>query len=116
VERIGNHARVWEYDGAHKCMECHAQWGALPGHPQMPERCDEKPHEARTPRTDAALLDTKLKHNFPNASFVHADFARQLERELAAAIDRERLANMRADQAEEARDASDRSAPDAPGR
>ena len=35
---------------------------------------------------------------------VSADFARQLERELSAAIERERLANMRADQAEEARD------------
>lgn len=38
-----------------------------------------------TPRTDAALLDAKLKHVFPNASFVHADFARQLERESGVA-------------------------------
>ena len=40
MERIGNHARVFEYDGAYKCMECQAQWGALTGKPQMPERCE----------------------------------------------------------------------------
>lgn len=39
-----------------------------------------------TPRTDAALLDAFLKHSFPNASFVHADFANQLERELAQRV------------------------------
>ena len=27
------HKRVHEYDGAHKCLDCGAQWGALPGHP-----------------------------------------------------------------------------------
>ena len=39
MEIIGNHARVWQYDGAYKCLDCQAQWGALPGHPKMPENC-----------------------------------------------------------------------------
>ena len=42
-------------------------------------------------RTNAALLDAKLKHSLPNASFVHADFARQLEHELAAMTKLNRL-------------------------
>ena len=33
------HKRVHEYDGAHKCLDCGAQWGALPGHPKEPEHC-----------------------------------------------------------------------------
>lgn len=33
------HHRVYEYDGAFRCLNCKAQWGALPGKPTMPERC-----------------------------------------------------------------------------
>jgi hypothetical protein len=35
----GPHGRVFEYDGAMKCLDCHAEWGALPGHPLMPVVC-----------------------------------------------------------------------------
>ena len=31
--------RVFEYDGAFQCLNCHAEWGALPGHPVMPAVC-----------------------------------------------------------------------------
>jgi hypothetical protein len=31
--------RVFEYDGAFQCRDCHAEWGALPGHPIMPTVC-----------------------------------------------------------------------------
>src|SRR5262245_22855187 len=39
---------------------------------------------APTPRTDAALVSAFLESKWPNASFVHADFARTLERALVA--------------------------------
>lgn len=42
MERIDGHLRVWEYDGAYKCLDCQAQWGALTGHPTMPELCERK--------------------------------------------------------------------------
>lgn len=54
------HKRVFEYDGAFRCLDCGAEWGALPGHPVMPERCDRKPadqppSEGASPRVDAAF-------------------------------------------------------------
>lgn len=36
---IGSHKRVFEYDGAHECLDCKARWGAFPGNPQMPISC-----------------------------------------------------------------------------
>jgi hypothetical protein len=33
------HKRVYEYDGAFKCLDCRAKWGALPGKPTMPPTC-----------------------------------------------------------------------------
>jgi hypothetical protein len=33
------HARVFEYDGAFRCLTCRAQWGALPGRPTEPPTC-----------------------------------------------------------------------------
>lgn len=35
----GPHKRVYEYDGAMNCLDCHALWGALPGKPEMPTLC-----------------------------------------------------------------------------
>ena len=34
------HKRVFEYDGAFHCLDCNAEWGALPGNPKMLEYCD----------------------------------------------------------------------------
>lgn len=40
METLGNHARVFHYDGAFKCLDCQTQWGALSDpEPQMPEEC-----------------------------------------------------------------------------
>lgn len=42
--------RPVEYDGAYKCIDCGAMWGALPGHPNEPKTCNvaapavEAPH------------------------------------------------------------------------
>lgn len=36
---MSEHARVYEYDGALRCHDCDAAWGALPGNPTMPETC-----------------------------------------------------------------------------
>jgi len=33
------HLPVFEYDGAFKCFDCGATWGALPDHPEMPATC-----------------------------------------------------------------------------
>jgi len=49
VSPKGPHQRVWEYDGAFKCMDCKAQWGCLGGNPQIPATC-----EAGTPETPSA--------------------------------------------------------------
>lgn len=38
----GNHKRIWEYEGAFKCLDCQAKWGALSGRPTMPEVCDTR--------------------------------------------------------------------------
>ncbi len=35
------HARVFEYDGAFKCLDCDGRWGVLPGNPEMPEECKD---------------------------------------------------------------------------
>lgn len=35
----GPHERVFEYDGAFQCLNCHAEWGALPGKPVMAVSC-----------------------------------------------------------------------------
>lgn len=52
-EQIGNHKRVWEYDGAYRCLDCKAQWGALTGHPTMPELCKSEPIHADKPSDEA---------------------------------------------------------------
>ena len=46
---IGNHKRVMEYDGAYRCGECKAKWGALPGYPKMPEECETTAADRSTP-------------------------------------------------------------------
>lgn len=33
------HDCVYNYDGAFFCYTCRAEWGALPGHPEMPKEC-----------------------------------------------------------------------------
>jgi hypothetical protein len=33
---FGPHKRVFEYDGAFKCLNCHSSWGALSGAPRTP--------------------------------------------------------------------------------
>ena len=40
---IGQHKRVFEYDGAFKCLDCQAGWGALRGAAPMPAECVPKP-------------------------------------------------------------------------
>lgn len=47
------HLKVFEYDGAFKCLACHREWGALPGKPSMPEEC-KKTAEERFPGGDMA--------------------------------------------------------------
>ena len=39
MEEVGNHKRVYEYDGAFKCLDCQTMWGALPNRPKMPDEC-----------------------------------------------------------------------------
>ena len=46
---VNNHKKVSKYDGSFKCLHCGARWGALPGHPKMPELCDK--------RTDVVTLE-----------------------------------------------------------
>lgn len=53
-EREPAHRRVTEYDGAYWCLDCGAQWGALPGKPQMPARCSAAP---TSPPASAAPAD-----------------------------------------------------------
>ena len=36
---VPTHQRVHEYDGAFECLDCGAQWGALPGNPKEPAQC-----------------------------------------------------------------------------
>lgn len=49
------HSRVSEYDGAFRCIDCLAQWGALPGEPVMPSVCDvEALLRARRQRAESA--------------------------------------------------------------
>ena len=36
---VPTHQRVHEYDGAFECLDCGAQWGALPGNPKEPFHC-----------------------------------------------------------------------------
>lgn len=60
-----NHKRVFEYDGAFKCLDCEARWGAFPGKPKMPEEC--------APKAELAQLRTEnenLKLHFDNC---HSD-------------------------------------------
>lgn len=90
------HERVCEYDGAFRCLDCGAKWGALPGRPVMPALCLDRKSPAiatgieaevcaETPRTDER--NRKLANQFPGDScYVFADFARTLERELQTAI------------------------------
>jgi hypothetical protein len=35
------HKSIHEYDGAFKCLNCGAKWGALPGNPVMPLVCNK---------------------------------------------------------------------------
>ena len=38
-ETASPHQHIVGYDGAFHCLDCQAEWGALPGNPQMPDRC-----------------------------------------------------------------------------
>ena len=49
----GNHKRVWEYDGAFKCLDCQSKWGALPNAlPAPPIACVHKREERRFGKPD----------------------------------------------------------------
>lgn len=39
INSVGPHRRMWEYDGAYKCLDCQAKWGVLDGQPSMPLIC-----------------------------------------------------------------------------
>jgi len=65
-----------------------------------------EPQPSDTPETDSVHYGCALYESDVERYRDMAEHARQLERELNAAVDRERLANMRADQAEEAREAA----------
>lgn len=41
---FGPHEKVFEYDGAFRCLRCHSAWGALPGKPKMPDLCTTNDH------------------------------------------------------------------------
>lgn len=42
----GPHARVFEYDGAYRCLDCGGLWGAVSGRPPVPKLCVKQYLEA----------------------------------------------------------------------
>ena len=68
---VGNHARVWEYDGAFKCLDCQVHWGALPGHPQMPENCVCSESDQEDVRAQVEGIATLLKASIPPGKDIH---------------------------------------------
>lgn len=62
------HQRVVEYDGAFRCLDCGAMWGAVPGRPTEPETCQRAP----TPSPQGArewecLTDGKSLVDWPHS-------------------------------------------------
>lgn len=58
------HKRVFDYDGSFRCLDCGAQWGALPGNPVEPTECVILSAQP-TLRTD--LFFSMLLHTNPSA-------------------------------------------------
>ena len=54
------HQRVHEYDGAHECLDCGAQWGALPGNPKEPEHCAAPAKNGSVPEGFSSLAEATL--------------------------------------------------------
>ena len=53
---FGHHVRVFDYDGAMRCFDCEAQWGALPDKSVMPAVC-EPPKPKPTIKDLLALIE-----------------------------------------------------------
>lgn len=46
---IGEHKKVFEYDGAFECKNCKASWGALTGaKPEPPEKCQTEHDDSKS--------------------------------------------------------------------
>lgn len=57
MAEIGKHPQVFEYDGSFKCIKCQCSWGALPGKPEMPDKCELSPRRKRI-----MDLESKIRH------------------------------------------------------
>lgn len=53
------HERVWEYDGAFKCFACQKSWGALPGRPKMPVKCELSENQRRIQELEKEIESRK---------------------------------------------------------
>lgn len=81
--KIGAHERVTEYDGAYWCTVCSAKWGALTGHPAMPDTCVAM----QTPYCADCGADDRAK--CPEHTTPHCLLVMHLKGELATALERE---------------------------
>lgn len=72
------HPDVQEYDGAYRCRVCHAEWGALPGNPTEPERCQAGAQEAEplsdvTNAKECPICGHTNDHDYHDLASCHAD-------------------------------------------
>lgn len=91
MQKMGKHRNVNEYDGAYKCLDCQAQWGEIPGHPEMPDECKPPPSEPAAMPSEPESITNMRYATLTNAMDVvyldHIDTLRAYAIALAAQLE-----------------------------
>lgn len=68
---IGEHKKVFEYDGAFECKNCKALWGALTGaKPEPPEHCQAEQTESNSASVPGSTAHIKPVKEYSNEGLV----------------------------------------------